>query len=82
MAQTHQRPPEQRSSPLSTWPLAGNILRRNRHKHQEGALAHASKPNARSSRAVVAACPLAVSEGRTLDGGWLAPSPQGWSSAA
>ena len=48
------------------------ILTRKRHERQQGGLARASKPNACSSRAVVPACVLAVSEGRTLRAGRLA----------
>ena len=58
--------PTHRSSPLSAWSLAGKSLNRRRHERQEGGLARAVKPNACSSRAVVPACLLAVSEGRTL----------------
>ena len=63
---TRQCPPERRSSPSLAWPLDEKILRRKRHERQQGGLARAAKPNACSSRAVVLACLLAVSEGRTL----------------
>ena len=65
--QPRHRPPEHRSLPSSAWPLAGKSLNRRRHERQEGGLARAVKPNACSSRAVVPACLLAVSEGRTLE---------------
>ena len=66
IAQPRQHPPRHSSSPSSAWPLAGEILPRKRHERQQGGLARAAKPNACSSRAVVPACLLAVSEGRTL----------------
>ena len=71
IVQTRQRPPEHCSLPSSAWPLAENILRRNRHERWENTLAHASKPNAFSSRTDLPTCMLAVSEGRTLES-WTA----------
>ena len=68
------------SSPWSAWPLAGKTLPRERHERQQGALAREVKANAFSSCAVVAAWPLAVSEGRTLRAGRLAS--HGWEARA
>ena len=64
-------PPKHRSSPSLAWSLAGKILRRKRHERQQGGLTREGNPNACSSRAVVPACLLAVSEGRTLAAGRL-----------
>ena len=72
-AQTTHRPPARSSAPPSARPPARGILRRTRLERQQGGLDRASTPTARSSRAVVAACPLAVSEGRPLGTGrWRA----------
>ena len=61
------------SRPASAGWLAGKIMPRKRHERQQGGLARTSKPNTCSSRAVVPACVLAVSEGRTLRPRTLAP---------
>jgi hypothetical protein len=74
MAKTTHRPPARSSAPPSARPPARGILRRTRLERQQGGLDRASTPTARSSRAVVAACPLAVSEGRPLGTGRGRPS--------
>ena len=80
IVQLRHRPPGHSSSPWSAWPLAGKTLPRERHERQQGALAREVKANAFSSCAVVAAWPLAVSEGRTLRAGRLAS--HGWEARA
>lgn len=73
--QTTHRPPARSSAPPSARPPARGILRRKRHERQQGGPDRASTPTARSSRAEVAACPIAVSEGRPLGTGRGRPSP-------
>jgi len=74
MAKPTHRLPARSSAPPSALPPARGILRRTRLERQQGGLDRASTPTARSSRAVVAACPLAVSEGRPLGTGRRRPS--------
>jgi hypothetical protein len=67
-------PPARSSAPPSARPPARGILRRTRLERQQGGLDRVSTPTARSSRAVVAARPLAVNEGRPLSAGRWRPS--------
>ena len=75
-------PSPARPALIATIDLAAGwkILPRKRHERQQGGLARASKPNACSLRAVMPACLLAVSNGRTLRAGRLAS--HGWEARA